>query len=50
MSKSSEMKRWGWEKGTDRCGQRLEQMELLIVLDYHPVYRWDTALYERLPI
>lgn len=49
-SKKFLMKKMGLgEKVFDRCVRRLEQMELLIVSsDYHPVYRWDTALYERL--
>lgn len=37
------------EKVFDRCVRRLQKMELLIVSpDYHPDYRWDTALYLRL--
>lgn len=37
------------EKVFDRCVRHLAKMELLIVTpDYHPDYRWNTVLYERL--
>lgn len=37
------------EKVFNRCARRLAEMGLLIIYsDFHPVYRWNTALYERL--
>lgn len=37
------------EKVFDRCVRHLADMGLLIVsTDYHPDYRWNTALYDRL--
>lgn len=49
-SKKFLMKKMGFgEKVFDRCARRMAEMELLIVSSgYHPVYRWNTAIYDRL--
>ena len=37
------------EKVFDRCARRLSEMELLVVSsDYHPDFRWNDPLYDRL--